>query len=207
MKLIDITGQKFSRLTVVRLEELKKRKIGTMAMWRCVCDCGNISIVSGGSLKQGTSRSCGCLQKELVSIRASTHGASKQRSYRIWAGMLSRCNNKSAKDYKYYGGRGVKVCERWMNYSYFMSDMGEPGIKYTIERIDCNGNYEPTNCKWATLQEQSLNKRTSVKLEFDGVVLNLKQWATKLGMCEASLRGRLKKYSVEMSLSTAKGLL
>lgn len=161
----DLTGQRFGRLTVIRKAGGKP-----LLKWLCRCDCGAEKIVLGQSLRNGDSQSCGCLQKELFGAasaqRETTHGDTVQGNrtpeYRSWAAMLSRCYNHNATGFHNYGGRGVKVCDRWRrSYADFLADKGRrPSLQHTLDRYpDPDGNYEPTNCRWATKREQRQNQR------------------------------------------------
>lgn len=156
---IDLSGQKFGRLTVLSRAGIQK----THALWECQCECGNKSIATTSNLKKGSTTSCGCYDKE----RRIKHGNAKAelyvREYQIWKGMNKRCHNPTTEAFKYYGGRGISICKRWEKYESFISDMGAcpPGL--TLERKNVNGNYEPDNCKWATRQEQTDNRRCSPK--------------------------------------------
>lgn len=206
--LIDLTGMSFGRLTVISLSEMRRRNIkGTVAYWLCECSCGNHSSICGSSLKGGLTTSCGCYNKEVTSIRASTHRMTATRPHRIWANMLTRCRNENFKDYKLYGGRGVSVCERWSLFENFLNDMGYPDDTESIDRIDSNGNYEPSNCRWATSKEQTRNKSNNRFFELNGKTQILADWAKEIGIDQSSLRGRLKKYPIEIALTTPKGKL
>lgn len=160
--LVNLSGQRFGRWTVLGY-------VGR-ARWKCLCDCGSARDVAGHYLKTGVSRSCGCLQRELLSARARTHGMKKTPEYRAWSSMRSRCLDKAHDAYKNYGGRGITICERWNLFQNFFADMGpKPSPKHSLDRYpDNNGNYEPGNVRWATLMEQELNRRTIRVVEFNG---------------------------------------
>jgi hypothetical protein len=155
---VDLSGQKFSRLTA--LERALDAK-GTR--WICRCDCGNLVVVRGIYLRTGNTRSCGCLAKEqarnLCRSRA-THGKRNSPEYGVWHAMRQRCGDPNNKRFADYGGRGIRVCARWREFANFYSDMGpRPSDVYSIDRINNDGNYEPSNCRWATAKEQRANQR------------------------------------------------
>lgn len=152
----NLMGQTFSRLTVQ--ERAGSTSYGK-ALWKCKCECGNFVTATTGSLISGNTKSCGCYFVE----RVTKHGGSRKGSYHTWRGMMRRCYKEKDKDFKNYGGRGIKVCDRWHNYADFAEDMGEPTGAQTLDRIDNNGDYTPENCRWAEIVAQSRNKRISRK--------------------------------------------
>ena len=151
-KLIDRTGQRFGRLLVL---EQAGRDALKKVLWKCQCDCGNQTIVVSGSLVTGNTTSCGCHLKEVV----TKHGGWSKSSYNTWRAMVRRCTNPQDKDFPKYGGRGITVCQEWMDYSKFASDMGEPVGDETLDRIDPYGNYTKENCRWAGVKTQNRNTR------------------------------------------------
>lgn len=177
----DLTGKRFGKLLV--LSKGEKNKTGS-ARWACKCDCGGEALSTAWNLKSGRATSCGCFRKEGVTERNSKgkHGKSRTPTSKIWIGMRSRCNDPKNKNYHRYGGRGIKVCERWDSFENFLADMGERPEGLSIERIENDGNYEPGNCKWATREEQQNNKRNNVHIEHEGQMLSPKEYAEVTGI-------------------------
>jgi hypothetical protein len=207
--LIDLTGKVFGLLTVVQREPNDQRG---NAYWLCRCECGETAIVRGASLRNGHTKSCGCLFDSKQTSPQSNfyrHGfaASGQvpPEYFTWTGIKQRCFNPKTKGYINYGARGISVCQRWAeSFGAFLADMGpKPGPDYSIERIDNDGHYEPSNCKWAKKKEQARNRRTNRMIEFQGKTQCLIEWAEELGINKNTLRIRLNAgWSVERALST-----
>lgn len=167
-KYIDIVGQKFGRWLVLRREGEKVYPSGArQPKYFCRCECGNEKTVVGSALRDGSSKSCGCYNKEMhVQVckkRNTTHGYANSKTYDTWQGILSRCRNPNTPGFQKYGARGIQVCERWSSsFLNFLEDMGErPSDDSSIERLNPFGNYEPGNCKWIPLKEQQKNKRNS----------------------------------------------
>lgn len=191
---IDRTGRKYGRLTAVRRVENDKHG---NAQWECLCNCGAVVIVDSCRLATGNTNSCGCLSRELSSARlterSTTHGLSNTRTYKVWAGMRKRCRNPNDIAYCYYGGRGIKVCERWMKFENFLADMGEVPEGMSIERLDVNGDYCPENCVWLPNSEQRKNVRNNVHVVYEGEKMILADFARKIGRHPSRVSGWLKK--------------
>ena len=146
----------------------------------CLCDCGNTLSVAGGNLHRNDSgtRSCGCSK-----TGNPTHGLSRTITYKTWKSMRGRCTNLSDSVYKYYGGRGIKICKRWDKFENFLADMGErPSLKYSLDRINNDGDYKPSNCRWATSNEQRRNQRNTIRLTHNGQTKALADWAEHFGV-------------------------
>lgn len=156
-KIINLVGRKFGKLKVLR--HCGRERI---VKWKCLCECGNIKIIRGGDLKAGKIKSCGCSRYDSLIKRNTTHGQSKTRLYRIWRGLFKRCYNKNSTDFKNYGARGISIYQNWKkNFIKFYNWSYENGYKdnLTIERVNNDKGYYPSNCKWITKKEQSANKR------------------------------------------------
>lgn len=209
----DIKGDVFGRLTVI--EEYGRDKHGN-ATWYCKCSCGNFKVVTGVYLRNGDTKSCGCLSPELIGNRRRIHGLSRKNNteYEIWKGMKARCFNPNGAHYDIYGGRGITVCERWKNsFNEFIADMGlRPTPSHSIDRYpDMNGNYEPSNCRWATNREQTRNKRDNRYYAHSGLNMVMTDWATFFKVHPSTLSEHLETkdfeevYSFYMSKNRRKG--
>lgn len=188
-------GDRFGRLVVVATSD--RRSKSRARYWSCVCDCGNGKEIEGAPLKSGATRSCGCLHREAATKISTKHNMSHSTEYQAWSNAKARCGNPKVPFYKNYGGRGITVCERWLGeqgFANFLADMGrKPDPKRTLDRIDNNGNYEPSNCRWATRGEQAENKRSNRVLVHDGRALSVTQWAVALGISRGTIFARLRK--------------
>ena len=194
-KAIDLTGQQFGRWTVVRREG--RAKDGHTS-WECRCACGTSRVVCGYALQRGRTQSCGCLAAELTSRRSKTHGAARHGrvtpEYHTWKGMRERCENTASKDYSRYGGRGIRVCDRWKDFENFLVDMGfRPPGKPTLDRIDGTQGYRPGNCRWATWLEQEQNRHNVIQIAWDGRTQCVAAWARERGMKYTTLMQRIKR--------------
>ena len=199
---LDLAGKVFGKLTVLSRNGSTKSGI---ALWTCRCECGTESIVYSSKLKNGYTKSCGCLK----GMQGETHGESGSNltaEYRTWASIKRRCYNAEREEYLRYGAIGISVCERWLdNYDNFLSDMGRrPSDDHSIERVNNGEGYSPSNCIWATRHIQNRNKRSNIWWTFDGRTQVVADWAKELGIPHTTLFMRVNKYnwSVEKALST-----
>lgn len=186
----DFTGQRFGRLTALRLGE---RTSDRKTRWLCQCACGNTVSVAAAELLNRQPQSCGCLRGEKLQTRNHKHGQSRTLEYGIWSTMKSRCQNPKTEEYKNYGGRGIKVCKRWQSFANFFEDMGpRPTLNHSLDRKNNDADYEKSNCCWATRFEQNTNKRTTHLLTFDGETLSVTEWAQRIGMSVSTLYHRVR---------------
>lgn len=196
IKAKNITGCVFGRLTVIKQVG---RNSGRAAIWECLCSCGVIKNITAGTLRNGTTKSCGCLRQE-VGLSKLTHGYSYTTEYKTWTNMIRRCYVPTAEGYQNYGGAGVSVCDRWKNsFENFLEDMGfKPTPKHTIDRFpNQTGNYEMSNCRWATVRQQAGNRKSNKWLEYNGRKMILADWAREFGVCLESVMWHLKRKSFE----------
>lgn len=185
----QLIGRKFGELIVLGVNFIDKKL-------HCQCDCGNYTYVKGKHLISGHTKSCGCLQKKTIGNLNRKHNLSNSKEHRIWGNMKSRCTNPNVDRYKDYGGRGIKVCDRWLDkehgFENFLEDMGKCPKGLTLDRKDNNGNYSPDNCRWATRKEQNNNKRNLNLIEIDGKKMSLTIAAELLGVSRNTIYNRLK---------------
>lgn len=160
MEIINLEGQRFGKLSVVSFAGINKDHKAT---WLCKCDCGNSKIISGRSLRRGVTKSCSCIHKDQLRKRITKHNETYSLESMIWSSMKQRCLNKNNKSYSNYGGRGITICEEWKDsFATFLKDMGKKPFKDAqIDRINNDGNYEPSNCRWTTREINHMNRRCS----------------------------------------------
>ena len=185
-KFVDLTGKKINRLKVLFLCR-EKNKNGNK-IWAAHCQCGRITFGLSSNITSGHKKSCGCLHKDTI---RKDNLVKNHPLYFTWEGMRSRCKNPRAKNFKHYGGRGIKICKRWDIFKNFAKDMGEkPSRKHSIERIDNDGDYSPENCRWATQKEQTNNTRRSL-IEIDSKKMSAKQWCQKYNINYGTYNNRV----------------
>lgn len=183
-KIIDLAGQKFNYLTVIRIESRNPLK------WLCKCDCGNLHVVSPQNLKRGLVKSCGCARKG----HTPTHNMSNTRMYRIYRGIIRRCYNKHEPAYPRYGGRGILMCDEWKAdflafYNWSISHGYNETL--TIDRIDSNKGYSPDNCRWVDMKAQSNNRRNCIMFTYNNKTQTVKQWCEELGLKYGTVHSRI----------------
>ena len=184
---IDLTGQRFGKLVVLAIVS----SIKGVVSWDCICDCGNRFTATTASLRYSGRKSCGCIHREQLIARNTTHGLRAHRVYRVWAAMRDRCNRPADKFYADYGGRGIKVCDSWQTFENFIADMGVPADGMQIDRINNDGDYEPSNCQWVTRTENASNKRNNKVIEYHGKSKTVSAWEKELGFKPGTIKQRL----------------
>jgi hypothetical protein len=199
MALKDMTGSVFGALTVTERE--RNLSDGT-AVWRCVCECGEVRVIPGNSLRAGRNKSCGCLSPRFTSERTKKHGMSLSRVYGIWLGMIARCSDSSVgKTRRLYYDKGIRVCERWMKFENFLEDMGVPKKHQSIDRRDGKKGYELENCRWADRKTQANNTSSNLIITFSGVSLTASEWSDKTGIKANTIVYRVRRgWSAERAL-------
>lgn len=187
----DLSGQKFGRLVVIERGPDRVGRRG-VANWACLCDCGRSLHVPGGALTSANTRSCGCIRIELI----TTHGNSKHPLYNTWRNMIRRCHDEGNKLYRYYGARGISVCNEWHGadgFRRFVEDMGPKPVGLTLERVNNDGQYSKGNCRWETYTTQERNRRSNRLITYEGKTACLSEWAAAFGISHAALSWRLSK--------------
>lgn len=195
----DLAGKKFHMLTVVQYYGISDRK---QIYWKCICDCGNVTFVKTADLNYGVVKSCGCLGKT-VGHNNYKYGCKENRLYHIWRGMKARCFNPNNRSYNHYGGRGITICDEWKNhFDVFEAWAINNGYsdELTIDRINVNGNYEPSNCRWATMLEQNNNKRNNVYLTENGETKTLTEWCRANDADRDKVKHYIKKFPLKVAL-------
>ncbi len=197
MAALDLTGKRFGRLEVLSRAE----KIPKHSLWNCKCDCGEMVKVKGGNLTHGSTNSCGCLHRELSSVRNGKHWlsadcttAEDKNLYRLWSGIKQRCTNPKAQSWERYGKRGITICKDWMDYPAFYTWAKEHGYKrgLSIDRIDNNGSYSPENCRWASAKEQARNRSNTNYIYIGGVKTPLNDVTEALGIAQGNVLRRVR---------------
>lgn len=203
---IDITGQRYGRLVVIGRA---KGKDARNAYWECICDCGNRAVVSSSHLTHGDTASCGCWRKDSIAKQFTTHGESRgskrSKEYRIWLAMRERCCCASNAAYKDYGGRGIAICDDWLNsFEKFLLDMGRAPKGHSIERKDNSKGYSKENCVWATPKQQNNNRRDNIHIAHNGESLTITTWAERSGINRETIYQRIKKlgWTIGRALTT-----
>ena len=203
MKQLNLTGKRFGKLVVIKTAG--KTKNGAY-LWQCKCDCGNEIIANVGNLKNGHTKSCGCLRVDRCKTNFTKHGLEHTRLYGIWSDMRLRCYDEKNIAYHRYGGRGITICDEWKNdVKAFYDWATENGYKdsLTIDRIDNDGNYCPENCRWATVKEQASNRRSNILVTHNGKTQTMKKWANEVGTPYKVVWARMQKlgWSAERALT------
>lgn len=195
-------GSSFNRLTVIGIAPRRQKN---RPRYYCECKCGKHVDVDHYHLTSGHTKSCGCAKLEIATTRLTTHGHSKSPEYKSWCELRGRCLNSKNARFSYYGGRGITVCQRWSSFENFYSDMGNrPTPAHSIERLDVNGNYEPSNCCWATPKEQQSNRRDTRKVLFRGELCSITEWSRRLGIPQSTLHRWLVRKSLTIEQAVAR---
>lgn len=195
----DLTGLRFGRWTVVSKSHIRKHRL---ISYECECDCGTKRIVPGSLMRSGASMSCGCAFVEGAANSQRTHGLTKHRLWGTWRSMKERCYNKNHESFSRYGGRGITVCERWLDPALFILDNDALALPdRTLDRKNNDGNYEPNNCHWVDRATQSRNRSNNRIVEFKGQRMTVSEWANKLGIRRNALDNRLAKWPLELALT------
>lgn len=196
----DLTGCVFGKLKVEGFHGVVNKSY----KWIAKCECGKTKLVNAGDLVSGRTNSCGCIKSNMLKAKNTTHGKTGHYCYSGWRGMIQRCTDANHKQWKDYGGRGIKVCERWQNsFANFLEDMGERPDGMELDRINNDGDYEPGNCRWISRNRNSKNKRSNVLITWNGETKCATEWDESLGLAKGVVGHRLKKgWSVEKAITT-----
>lgn len=202
-------GTRFNRLVVID----DRGKVGRYHMVLCRCDCGSEKLINRQHLVRSLTKSCGCFRRDFSTQKGAnsfTHGESRNgkrtAEYMAWDSMWSRCSNLSSRKYKYYGSRGIVVCDRWRSFENFLDDMGrKPTPRHSLDRIDVNGNYELSNCRWATDREQAINRRITRWLTINGKTLCFSDWCARIGISHDALQYRISNWPQSRWLDPPRG--
>lgn len=202
---INLKGQRFGRWVVLFRASDRRRGYPE---WHCRCDCGNEKAVRANILRSGASRSCGCLNidvhRQVCIDRNTTHGRANTPLYNTWVNMIQRCHNPAYHKFRHYGSRGITVCQRWRDdFKLFHADMGDKPVDATLDRIDTNGNYEPSNCRWTSQKVQQNNRTNNRLITHDGRTMTLAQWSDHLWIRRRTIAQRIDKlgWSVKDALT------
>lgn len=199
----NLAGMRFGRLLATSFYGIRTFENGQHHyFWICQCDCGKEKTVAGHHLRHGFIQSCGCYKRELTIKQNTTHGRCFTKEYKIWIGMLRRCSDQKCKDWRNYGGRGIRVSESWKKFINFFNDMQLCPKNHTLERLDVNGLYEKSNCVWATYKQQGRNRRNNTLVTYGSVTKCVAWWAEATGIPKDVLFWRLKRWTVEKALTT-----
>lgn len=206
--MLNLKNKKFGKLTV--LKRVGTSTDGHYALWLCICDCGEKKVIYSTNLRQGRTKSCGCLVKETIIQRSTIHGHNKKdkksKTYKTWESMIQRCLNPNNVSYHNYGNRGIKVCKRWMKFSNFLKDMGERPLEYSIERKNNEKGYSLKNCCWATRKQQAKNRRNNKQITHNNKTQLLTEWATETGISRQVIMYRLNNsWSIKKTLTSPTG--
>lgn len=196
---LDITGMRFGSLTAIRRYSQSKNKTWK---WLCRCDCGEETVSFITTLHASETACCKSCRSKIISKQRTKHGMTRTPTYLSWRSMIGRCDNSKNLDYYLYGGRGIKICERWKTFENFLADMGERPPGTSLDRENSNGDYEPENCRWSTPTEQANNRRNSALITFDGRIQTLSEWSKEVKIGRATLDQRLKRgWTVEKAFT------
>lgn len=194
MRVIDLTGKRFGCLTVIRRDgsAMPGGRKGN-AKWLCLCDCGQERSVVGSKLQRGEHQSCGCKRRRHISVALTSHGMTQTPTYNSWSGMVQRCTNRNHPRYRRYGGRGIKVCERWMTFENFLKDMGTKPENKTLDRIDNSKGYTMSNCRWASPRQQANNTCSNTLIDIGGVKATVAEVARAAKVTPGAILYRFKR--------------